>query len=299
MITRFPKDLPRYVAAVVGLSFLAWGSASLWSEAAIGRPSSTSGLAYIFIPIWAAVLSAAGFIVGLALRALAARLPIGSHPSRITRGLALAILLAVPALAAIHGRQGVRHIEAAAQPRVLISSALVIRDTVPSRYPVGSRPAVLIWDQVSGVPRDSVTHDLPTVCFDCSSATFVFRGQRSEPLQLPALDYVTSAYLLPLRSDGSVRGYVVVINGRATGRRSVVAVLSPDLHVLHSELLARWWPLEHNPLWAESSEREPSFEVAGVGRAGDGTILLRFNEPADGRTRARGPTRLESGPPRR
>ena len=242
------------------------------------------------------MLSAGGFIVGLAVRALVTRLPVGPHPSRITRGLASAILLAVPALAAIHGRQGVRHIEAAAQPRVLISSALVIRDTRTPRYSVGSRPAVLIWDHASGVPRDSVTHDLPTVYFDRLSARFVFRGQRSEPLQLPALDYVTSAYLLPLRSEGSVRGYVVVINGRATGRRSVVAVLSADLHVLHSELLARWWPLEHNPLWAESSEREPSFEVARVGRAHDATILLRFDEPADRRTRARSPDPARLGP---
>ena len=87
-----------------------------------------------------------------------------------------------------------------------------------------------------------------------------------------------------------------MINGRATGRRSVAAVLSADLHVLHSELLARWWPLEHNPLWAESSEREPSFEVARVGRAGEGTILLRFNEP-DGQAYTRSqpdPARLGS-----
>ena len=278
MITRLPTDLPRFLAAVVGLSFLAWGFASIWAEAAVGRPSSTSALAYIFVPAWAGMLAAGGFVVGFVLRALVAGPAVRANPSRLNRGAALAILLVVPVLAAIHGLRGISRTEADARPRVLSSTPLVVREVVESRSPAGSQPAVLIWEYSDGAHSDSARKDLPTISFSGLSATFAFAGLRSEVLELPALDYVTSAYLLPLGHEGATRAYVAVINGRATGRRSVVAVLSADLRVLHAELVERWWQLSDNPLWAESSGREPSFERAILGCAGNRMITFRLNE---------------------
>jgi len=95
---------------------------------------------------------------------------------------------------------------------------------------------------------------------------------------------VTSAYLLPLLRDGAPHGYVALIDGRATGRRSVLAVLSPDLRVLHAELLERRGQLGDNLLCAQPAANPPSSEAALVTCAGyrwcndQGGILLRLKD---------------------
>jgi hypothetical protein len=253
MLNRHPTDLPRFLAALAGASLLAWGFAAIAAEASIGRPSSTAGLAYIFIPAWAAMLAFGGFVIGLIVRAVLPGEPRRTTP--VVRGAAWVILASVPLFAAWQGYAMVEADEEQARPRVSVSSPRVARTIIPvSARPAVCRPSELIRVRDASPAPDRASNDRPLLVLDGLSATFELGGRRSAPVPLSALDYLTSAYLLSLDSQAGTQAYVTVINGRATGRRSVVAVLSRDLEVLHTELVERSWQLVDNPLCAEESE---------------------------------------------
>jgi hypothetical protein len=57
------------------------------------------------------------------------------------------------------------------------------------------------------------------------------------------LDYVTRIDAAELNATNGDAWLVVVVSGRATGRRSTVAVLSPDYEKVYEERVERFWNL--------------------------------------------------------
>ena len=110
-----------------------------------------------------------------------------------------------------------------------------------------------------------------------SGIWFEWEGRRSETLRLPALDYVTKVHAIDLRREEAVLGFAVLIHGRATGHRSVIAILSADLQLMHSELFARGWgdDIDGGMLFAEPLGGEDAKESALVVNSG-GTIQLQL-----------------------
>ena len=111
-----------------------------------------------------------------------------------------------------------------------------------------SRPAHLIWDAFAGGAPATVSAELPRLNFSGLNA------------------YVTSAYIMSLGHGKQDRAYAAVINGRATGGRALLLVLSTDLRVLHMELAERTWHLRENPLFARSSATETGEYAVVAGR---------------------------------
>lgn len=66
MLTHIPKDIPVFFALAAGLGLATFGFTELNSTA---RPSSTSALAYVFLPIWSLVFAGLAFAVGVGMRA--------------------------------------------------------------------------------------------------------------------------------------------------------------------------------------------------------------------------------------
>jgi hypothetical protein len=296
-LKRLPADLPWLLGAAAGSSFLSWGFGSIFAEQAIGRPSSTSSLACIFIPFWGVVFAAGGFVVGLVLRGLVSDRAVPPRPSPAYCTALLGGLVVVSALAAMHGVRGVRRLEEDARPRVLSSSPGIDREILGSAsWPARVRPAEVVW--ISRADQRPVTPDrsLPTITFGGLSASFQLGHWRSIALDLPGLSYVTSAYIVPLMRGGSPQGYAAVINGRATGRRSVIAVLSGDLRLLYAELVERWWQLDDVPLFAEVGDKDVMPEAAIVGRVGDRAIRFRLRDRPNNEEQPRRPAQTPREP---
>ena len=103
MLRRFTGDLPMFGALAFVLGFLAFGYTALYVELHFGRPSSTIGLGYLFVPIWALVYGMLGLAAGALVRFIWRR----AHPApadsvRRTRWLQLS-LAAVVLLASVYG----------------------------------------------------------------------------------------------------------------------------------------------------------------------------------------------------
>lgn len=199
----------------------------------------------------------------------------------ITDRLTASVMVGLaPALAYAHGYYlsyvTVRRVEEVARPRVLFSTHSVVKVSGRLAAQAHSRPAQLICQSpgcagtLAGSPSDLM------VGLQGLTASFQRGQQRSEPLDLAALDYVTSVYVLRLGTDHLPHSYVTVVNGRATGRRSMVAILSADLRLLHAELLERWWPLQHNPVCADSSSPRTRFQTVSVGCEPGSSISFRI-----------------------
>lgn len=274
MISRFPRDLPWFCAALVGLVVLAWLLGSTIAGSMVdGRPSSTAGLAFVFAPVFAAGAAVVGLLAGALLRGLV-RVARPSRPPRSYRPLAWALLLVVPVLAALLGaRTGgeeARRYEARAKPRILTTTEGVERQVVEPGVGAGSRAAEPIW----GTSREG----LPTLVGDETSGWFEGGGRRSSSIDLAALDYVTSADALALYRAGEPVAYAALINGRATGRRAVLVILSTDLRVLHSELVERWWRAQESALCVVPAGDGTASEDAFLGCRSTRAIRYRLVE---------------------
>lgn len=282
MITRFPTDLPRLLGAVVGLSVLANGAASLITNEAIGRLSSTASIGYVTVPAAAMVFGGLAFGAGAILRVLF-RSPNGVQRTPVLyRIAALALLLGAPILSARAGVATVRRIEAEAEPRVLVTSPRVVREVPePTASSGPMRAAGKVEDLYSRKPPRPPA-GMPALILIRTGAVLQAGARVSETVPLPGLDYVTSGYVVALRSGDAVEAFVTVINGRATGRRAVIAVLSPELKVLYAELVERWWCFNDTPLWAEAERADGLHEAAIVGCKSSEKIRFRLRSPTSG-----------------
>lgn len=268
MLMRYRQDLPLLLAAVFGLSFAAWGFAAMFAEGTFGRPSSTAGLGLIVIPLWAVVFAGGGWVVGIILRTLLGSPEVAETRPNGARTWTIILLIGAPMLvSAIYGVSAVWRDEIAAQPHVLLTTALVERRGSEATTSQNTRAGHLVFDLLEP-PRD-VPKDLPVFTLNGRTAAFTREGRRSASIDLAGLDYVTSVYLVALGPETVAHWYVAVINGRATGHRSVVVALSPDLRVLHAELVERSWQVHDNPLAGSS-------ELALVGIPGRAVMTFRL-----------------------
>jgi hypothetical protein len=99
-ILRSFEDLPRFGAALAGLSYLAFGFAAIFSVS--GRTGVTDGLEYFAVPMVAAGFAAAGYGAGLVvLWSLSenAPLPVVSQTTKVV--LSVVLIAAIVSSAAI------------------------------------------------------------------------------------------------------------------------------------------------------------------------------------------------------
>ena len=277
MLSRFPGDLPWTLALAGGLSFAAMGFASLWAEAALGRPSSTSGLAYVFIPILSVAAALAALVVGVVLRWLLSE---GGFPARHGTRVSLlsgVVIVVAIGLGAARGVSGVRSSEDQARPRVLMTSPQVERLSVASGTSHVAIPGSVLYADVTGPPpRMALPGGSNTLELSGLSASLGPESGKRASASLEPLNYVTRVDAVATTASGGGAWTVVAVTGRATGRRLMVFVLSPGGQVQHSELLERCWPLDQPPLEKWSLGGAKGGEMVVFPRACEGPLALRM-----------------------
>ena len=270
-----PRDFPVLCALALGLGFLAFGATSMYTEFSIGRPSSTAALGYIFVPIFSIAFAGVGYIGGAIVRKFWAERISTSQQKAVPLWALSAALIAVLCIAAALGSRSVVESEADAMPAVVLDTDIFARELVSNAdtaarssvklYDFDEAPKVMRWGGNSS--QLEVEHDHLRIR-DMQSAKIASISTRG-------LNYVTRIDASALRS-GNGRGemLVIVISGRATGRRSVVAILSSNYELLFEERLERFWDLDDLPLEVRM-DTVSNREFAAIGPRCTRSLVIR------------------------
>jgi len=272
MLTRVPRDIPLFLALAVGLGLAAFGFTELHMDA---RPSSTAALAYLFIPFWAVALGGAAFLFGLAIRGVWKRIfPEQVGPEHNRWMLPVLLVIIVITAASLGALDAVR-VEEAARPATLVDSGRLLRAFV-ANADSRIREGKLIYE-IERIPE-------PIVWGANSSALIIGYDQvqlvdranaRKVKISTGALDYITQVHAVPIAlSNYSQPGLVLVIAGRATGRRAIVMVLGPSYEVLLEERLYRFWELSSATVEVRAN-RATGEELVVVGPGCEKSLVIR------------------------
>jgi hypothetical protein len=241
--------LPAFTGFTLASAVVAFVVTGLVANSRFGRPSSTDALVIPFGAVLAVVAGLVGFAVGFlawgAVRLFHLREPEPAKLGAWLVGIYAIVVLAAAGSALTLVLTGERQ----AAPRVLADAGQV--RTVP--VPVAGAPVrrvVLLYSlplptQPSHVELDSLA---PTV--SVAGDRVIVRERRSgaaRSIAAPGLDYVAEVHGSVLHDRQARRYLVLVISGRATGHRAILAILTPGLDVLYQERLELPWrdtPLE-------------------------------------------------------
>lgn len=260
-------SLPKAGALLGGVAAATYVLAGVIAETELGRPSSTSGLAYPFAIIWGGVAALAGAAVGELIRRLfARRRASGTVDFRI-----VGVLLVLAALASsATAKRQVEQYERANQPRAVATTRRIVRATgATSLLPVS--PATRIW---VALPDDGPIQQLlwngRTVDVTVEDDELRLRAGDivSAPINLDRLDYAREVHAAIATLDGgSAEWLALLVRLRATGSRELLTILSPDGALAHHELLERFTGLTDEPvLWSAGPPTERQEFVVDVGR---------------------------------
>jgi hypothetical protein len=274
VLSRFPNDLPTFGGLASALGFLAFGYTALYFEMHFGRPSSTFGLGYLFVPIWALLYGALGFAAGALIRFIWRRAHAPEESASRTRGLQIS-LCAVVLLAALYGAAGVFINETQSQPAIVIDHGIVANSIAAD-----SNPVVRLATQVMG--RDEIAQSVTWGRNDSAILIDGLRVQFNERRRSPfvdldatGLDYLNRIHVAPLFVRGKVEPFlVVVIAGRATGRRALVTVLSPEYQIVFQQRAERFWELT-SPSLEIRRDTTDGQEIAVVGPDCAQSLILK------------------------
>jgi hypothetical protein len=262
MLRRVPADLPLFGALLFGLALSAFGYSGLYAEVAFGRPSSTASLAFLFLPIWGGLAAIVGLILGFVVRAVWRRVAdpeAGHRTSALIAILAIAIATSIGA-----GVLNVIQHEQEAQPGIRFDDGGWIREfRADSGKPVrtsttlydgpDSKTAVLSWSRNHS---RLLLDDGSLVLSDVASG-------KSARFPITALDYITRVDAVPLLTTRDPPRLAIVISGRATGRRALVAVVDENYKVVFEELVAKFWELRSVQIEVRVSPAMDEYAVVG------------------------------------
>lgn len=249
----FRGGLPHFCAVLPVVWCLSHAVTHLVVGAHVGRQSSTSGIGPFLMLLAAPFLGAVGWVVGrLATRLLGARL---SHASPTLRLKAVFLLLAVGAVAAWQAGAPILAAGHEARPRVLVNTMQIQKRTI--RWPAADlRRATRVYDVVGKLNSPIQWDGRSVQLVDGGDALELRFATDMALLRVPltGIDYIIHVDAIPLRMGGNARPVLaLLITGRATGARDLIAVIAASGELVYLELLERFWNFREVPLAAAPS----------------------------------------------
>jgi hypothetical protein len=215
----------------------------------IGRQSSTFVIGPFLAVIGAPFLAAAGLLVGKLLAfLLRSRMPPGLTRMAIW---CAPLLLAMIAIAAyIHARAPLYAAEREARPRVIVNAMQIARHTAKLEAD-GFMRATRVYDHLAKVNQPIPWGDRSVRLANLGTTLEVGFSPTGNPLKipLPGISYVTAVDAVPLAIGPRAHPMLaLLITGRATGRRDLIALVSDNGDLAYLELLDRFWNFRSVPL---------------------------------------------------
>jgi hypothetical protein len=245
----FDRAFPVVCGAAAAVWVVTWQVSLMIAETVWGRPSSTSAIGWLFVPVWGSMAALLGSAVGLVLRAIVSFDPAPEKDSQAWRKARTAVLRGVGIAVALGVIMVLEH-EAGTAPGIIQTTPEIERLAVVDRSKLV--PGSPIWE------GGSVSWDPPTEASLLGTSvrmrirwpllSFAGGTHESRVIDLSSLDYLTR---IDMASPANTAGGVwtaVALTGRATGRRVLVVAVSDSGQVLHAELFERAASIERQPL---------------------------------------------------
>lgn len=241
--------LPDFCAVVPVVWCLSYAITGLHVAGEVGRQSSTAGLGPGLAILAAPFLAALGLLSGRLARYLL-RGRIRAQWLRPLRWGGVLALVVVGVLASRQASVPIRATERAAQPRVLLNTAQIEKRTAGLAMESLQR-ATRVYSYPDKVDRPIQWEERSVRFADTGDALELqfTPGGTSLRIPLAGIDYVNAVDAIPLRMGAAGRqALALLVTGRATGRRDLIAVVSPGGELLYLELLERSWNFRQVPL---------------------------------------------------
>lgn len=238
------------LAILFGSIAFAYGSAFILTHLKFGRPGSTSSIGALFVPIYMLIAGGIGFLIGMGLEMLRKNESEQIRDSFHLKFFHWAVYCLFIGGAVAMGVRSVLVTEERVKPALLLNQKWVKASALPEKKVV-KRSGILVYGS-SGPRRTFAWDKNKTGVFESNYGGLVVSDvQNNMKCEIPieGLDYVTSVHVASLLSrKGNFPVLVVVVAGRPTGRRAMVAVISSTYELLHLERRNRDWPIGTNPL---------------------------------------------------
>jgi hypothetical protein len=240
----FPGGLPLFCTIASFVGYLAFGFTAFYVDAMVGRPSSTSGISVLTTPIVASMLGGLGFILGWTLRFIVSPL-VPTWIARARHWTLPVLLMVVVVFAGYSGAGRVLNYEDAARPEVITNLAGFQKShSGLGRYSI--TPAVRVVDNVANLSSQLDWTDRRVSFAQAPDSLQVSFGDSRDTVAVPTagLDYVNFVDAMPVEFGvGRNPALVLLVTGRATGHRALVAIISEAQQLVYLERIECDWDL--------------------------------------------------------
>ena len=246
--TSLARRLPGVFAAVAGLTVLSYLMSGLLMEIAIGRPSSTAAIGFIFFPIASLIVAGIGYVVGLVARPFLLRRGERDRvdSAKLRRNSVLTIIVfAIPA--GIAGAMHMVRVERHNEPRLISNTGAFEVHADPSKdYSKEAAPALGI--RSTQIWHFNAVEPPQTTWLDREFAANVVDGRVLElkagstvlaSYDLRSYSYITEVDALPIRSSRGDDFLAVLVHLRATSYRSMLLIYDDHFNPVYEQLLER------------------------------------------------------------
>lgn len=264
--------LPDFCALLPVVWCLSYGITMGVVGSAMGRQGSTFGIGIFFAFVEAPFLGLAGLLLGrLARYLLGSKIP--QRVVRVAKWCAPVLLLLVAAVASRQASQPIYAAERQARPRVILNAAQIYKRT--SGVPTESiQHAVRIYDYLAKINQPLQWEGRSVNLVNAGETLEVRLSPAGSPVRIPlsGIDYINFIDAAPLRMGSRASPVLaLLITGRATGRRDLIAVVSQAGELVYLELLDRTWNFRSVPLAITAS---PAGDLVLVGSEPQNLLLL-------------------------
>jgi hypothetical protein len=207
----FPTNIPRILAGFIGLNFGTYYMTALIVEMKIGRPSSTSAIGFVFIPIYILILMSLCYLAALVITSFA-------------------------------GWDNAAREESRQRPRVLFNTGQVklISNPIQIKDKVEGNLVLSIYEEDNEKIRPVVWNG-KEVKFDREGNILKIErinGGELVPADLREFDYIGRVYAVPVNMAGTDRQALgVVVRLRPTSKRAIFLVYDSAGKLVYQELL--------------------------------------------------------------
>lgn len=232
----------------------------MYTEVAVGRPSSTASLGFLFVPIWGVLAAVAGLVPGFIVRAVWRRAK-GPDAESNTSALLAILAFAVVAAAGAGAWNAIQY-EQGAKPRIRFDGGMVVREfRADSERSVRASTTLYDTDKSAMLSWGSNRSEL-LVADDQVVLRDTATGKKAQ-FVTRALDYITRVDAVPMASMHGPSLLAIVISGRATGRRAIIAVIDENYKIVYEEQVERFWELGATPVEVRVDPGMEEYAVVG------------------------------------
>jgi hypothetical protein len=265
MFSHFPKQLPLFCALIAGIVPVAYFFSGMFFELIFGRPSSTAAIGFVFVPIYGVITGGFGLLIGLVIRFIWRGVSTIDLPtSKVKKGSSVILIFSFLTSVILGISSTYKYIKGT-EPAILHDGGVFKYTIVPVSLRA-VKSATKMFDAFESVETVKWGEN-ETQIIKSKSEYLVKDNLNGKTCSLPysGLDYVTAVYGVPMAiSEGDHQVLAMVIAGRATGGRAILALMSNDYELLYVERFERFWSLDVNPLGIIKGQ-DPNLEMGIVG----------------------------------